>query len=36
MPCMIWIAIIIEGAIQNWPDFGILLALQFINGSIGL
>ena len=33
---MIWIAIIIEGAIQNWPDFGILLALQFINGSIGL
>ena len=36
MPCMIWVAIIIEAAIQNWPDFGVLLALQAINGSIGL
>jgi len=35
MPCMIWCAIAIEGAIENWPDFGILLGLQFINGTIG-
>ena len=24
MPIMIWIAIIVEAAIQNWPDMGIL------------
>ena len=36
MPIMIWFAIAIEGAIQNWPDFGILCALQAINGFIGL
>jgi H+-transporting ATPase len=28
MPIMIWIAIIIEAAIQNWLDMGILLAIQ--------
>ena len=35
MPIMIWIAIIIEGAIRNWIDFGILLFIQFANASIG-
>lgn len=35
MPIMIWIAIIIEGAIQNWPDMGVLLGIQFINATIG-
>ena len=35
MPIMIWIAIIIEGAIENWIDFGILLFIQFANASIG-
>ncbi|GFR41407.1 hypothetical protein Agub_g2090 [Astrephomene gubernaculifera] len=35
MPIMIWIAAIIEAAIQNWPDFGILLGIQFINAFLG-
>jgi H+-transporting ATPase len=34
MPIMIWIAIIIELAIQNYLDMGILLAIQFTNASI--
>jgi H+-transporting ATPase len=32
---MIWIAAITEAGIQNWPDCGILLAIQFINASLG-
>ena len=35
MPIMIWIAIIVEGAIQNWSDFGILFSIQMINASLG-
>jgi H+-transporting ATPase len=35
MPIMIWIAAIVEGAIENFPDFGILLAIQFINAGLG-
>ena len=35
MPCMIWIAAIIEAGIENWIDFGILLLIQFANASIG-
>eukprot|EP01134_Creolimax_fragrantissima_P003891 CFRG3891T1 len=35
MPIMIWCAIIIEAAIQNFPDMGVLLAIQFINATIG-
>lgn len=35
MPIMIWIAIIVEIAILNWMDMGILLAIQFINSFIG-
>lgn len=35
MPIMIWIAIIIELALQNWIDAGILLAIQFINAFLG-
>lgn len=35
MPIMIWIAAITEGAIRNFPDMGILLAIQFINASLG-
>ncbi|KAL3756865.1 hypothetical protein ACHAWU_005127 [Discostella pseudostelligera] len=34
MPIMIWIAIIIEMAIQNRIDMGILLVIQFTNASI--
>lgn len=33
MPIMIWIAIIVEFAIQNYIDAGILLGIQFINAS---
>eukprot|EP01134_Creolimax_fragrantissima_P006554 CFRG6554T1 len=35
MPIMIWVAVVIEAAIQNWIDCGILLAIQFINATIG-
>ena len=35
MPIMIWIAAITEACIENWPDMGILLAIQFINASLG-
>ena len=35
MPVMIWLAIIIEIAIYNWTDMGILLFIQFANASIG-
>ncbi len=34
MPIMIWIAIIIEIAIQNYIDFAILIFIQFGNASI--
>jgi len=32
---MIWIAIIIEGAVFDFPDFALLLFLQFVNGFVG-
>ena len=32
---MIWIAILVEGAIENWSDFGILFGIQTINASLG-
>jgi hypothetical protein len=35
MPVMIWIAVVIEAAIQNYIDMAILLAIQFINAGIG-
>ena len=35
MPIMIWIAAIIEAAIEAYPDMAILLGIQFINASIG-
>jgi H+-transporting ATPase len=35
MPIAIWIAAIIEFALQNWPDAGILLGIQFANATIG-
>jgi hypothetical protein len=35
MPIMIWIAIIIMLALSHWIDFGILLAIQFINAFLG-
>lgn len=35
MPIMIWLAAIVEVAIGNYPDFGILLAIQFINAGLG-
>jgi H+-transporting ATPase len=34
MPCMIWVACIVELAIQDNLDFGILFALQMINASV--
>ena len=34
MPIMIWIAIVIEAAITNWIDMGILLVIQFTNATI--
>lgn len=34
MPCMIWVAIIVEGIEQDWPDFIVLFALQLINGLV--
>lgn len=34
MPCMIWLAIIIEAGIQNFIDMAILLAIQFANATI--
>ncbi|KAG5186014.1 H+-exporting ATPase golden alga [Tribonema minus] len=35
MPCMIWVAIVVECALTNWVDVGVLCALQFINGFVG-
>lgn len=35
MPVMIWIAAITEAGISNWPDMAILLAIQFVNASLG-
>lgn len=35
MPIMIWIAAAVEAGIQNFPDMGILLGIQFINASLG-
>eukprot|EP00475_Leptophrys_vorax_P036534 TRINITY_DN618_c0_g1_i1.p1 TRINITY_DN618_c0_g1~~TRINITY_DN618_c0_g1_i1.p1 ORF type:complete len:1011 (+),score=340.86 TRINITY_DN618_c0_g1_i1:202-3033(+) len=35
MPLMIWAAAIIEAAIGNYEDFGILIFIQLANGSIG-
>eukprot|EP00300_Choanocystis_sp_HF-7_P015147 c18950_g1_i3.p1 GENE.c18950_g1_i3~~c18950_g1_i3.p1 ORF type:complete len:930 (+),score=233.88 c18950_g1_i3:778-3567(+) len=34
MPCMIWLAAGVEAAIENWPDMGILLGIQFTNATI--
>lgn len=34
MPLMIWLAVIIEAAIQNWLDMAILLLIQITNASI--
>jgi H+-transporting ATPase len=33
--CACRLAIIIELGIKNWPDAGVLLAIQFINATIG-
>jgi len=34
MPIMIWIAAVVEGAIENFPDMGILLGIQMLNASL--
>jgi len=39
MPCVIWAAIAIELALaikyhHAWPDFGVLVGLQFVNGTV--
>ncbi|GBG70142.1 hypothetical protein CBR_g6273 [Chara braunii] len=35
MPILIWIAILVELAIKNWLDAGILLIIQLCNATIG-
>ena len=35
MPLALWIAIIVEFALSNFPDGGILLFIQFANATIG-
>ncbi|KAH9589156.1 Cation-transporting P-type ATPase [Trypanosoma melophagium] len=35
MPFALWVAIIIEFALENWPDAAILLAIQIANATIG-
>ncbi len=35
MPIMIWLAAIIEYINESWPDLGVLLVLQFVNGMVG-
>ena len=40
MPCMIWVAIVIELAKaslvgEGWEDFGVLMFLQFANATVG-
>lgn len=35
MPIMLWLAALTEASIQNWPDMAILLAIQFINATLG-
>lgn len=35
MPIMIWVAFVIEMALQNWIDAGILFAIQMINAVLG-
>jgi len=35
MPLMIWLAAIVEAAIENYVDMSILLFIQFANASIG-
>ena len=32
---MIWLAIVIEAVIKDWPNFGVLLTLQVLNGTVG-
>jgi H+-transporting ATPase len=35
MPGMIIVAVLVEGFLQEWPDFGTLLTLLFLNGAVG-
>jgi len=35
MPFMIEVAAILAGAVEDWEDFGIILALLFVNATIG-
>ncbi|KAG5508107.1 hypothetical protein GH5_07166 [Leishmania sp. Ghana 2012 LV757] len=35
MPAALWVAIIIEFALENWPDGAILFAIQIANATIG-
>lgn len=35
MPIMIWIAAIIEGALENFIDMGVLIAINLINACLG-
>jgi H+-transporting ATPase len=35
MPCMIWLAILVEAITRDWADFGVLLTLQILNSTVG-
>ncbi|KEG06089.1 putative P-type H -ATPase, partial [Trypanosoma grayi] len=35
MPVALWVAVIIEFALENWPDGAILLVILFANATIG-
>jgi hypothetical protein len=35
MPCVIWVAFVIEMALHNWLDGGVLFAIQMINAVLG-
>ncbi|EPY19422.1 H+-transporting ATPase [Strigomonas culicis] len=35
MPAALWVAIVIEFALENWPDGAILFAIQIANATIG-
>lgn len=34
MPIMIWIAVGLEAGLRDWPSFGVLLAMQLVNGTL--
>ena len=35
MPVMIWLATLVVAGEEDWDDFGVLLTLQIVNGTVG-